>query len=367
MSSFLGHIKDIPDPRVAGMVTYPLDGILPAALVGVLCGAGEGEAVELRAREYLPWLKRLLPYRCGIPQAPTFRKGFRLITPAIREGGFASWIASWQEIVRGGVAGDGKTRRGSKKAAGGSGALHLLSACACEAGLVIGQRAVDGNSNAIKAISGLLEMLAITGAIVSIDAMGAQKAIAAAMAAKEADYVLALKRNQGALHEDGKTCFADAEGAAHCASGTTAAAGHGRIEARTIRAPEAIDWLKERHPDWQNLRSVAAVTAKRSNQKTGEIGRETRFYISSLAADPGAVLKATRAHWRIDNNLHWQLDVAFDEDRCRTRKDFSPLNFAAVRHRALNLLNRDGCKLSLKRNRLKASVNARFRARLLAC
>lgn len=365
--SFLEHIKDIADHRVVGMVTYPLDEILLATLVGVLCGADDWDTVELLAREYLTWLKRFLPYKCGIPQAQTFRKVFRLLKPDILERCFASWIASLQEIVRGVVAVDGKTLRGSKKAADGSGALHLLSAYACEAGLVIGQRAVDGKSNEIKAIPELLEMLAIKGAIVSIDAMGAQKAIAATIAAKEADYVLALKGNQSSLYEDVKSFFADAELAANCAVSTTTDAGHGRIEERTIRATEAIDWLKERHPDWQNLRSIAAVTAKRINKKTGEIGLETRFYITSLAAEPAAILKATRAHWGIENNLHWQLDVTFDEDRCRTRKDFSPLNFAVVRHMAFNILKRDDSKLSLKRKRLKASVNADFRARLLAC
>ncbi|MDQ6702184.1 MAG: ISAs1 family transposase [Pseudomonadota bacterium] len=163
-----------------------------------------------------------------------------------------------------------------------------------------------------------------------------------------------------------KTSFADAELAANCAVCTTTDAGHGRIEERAIPATDAIDWLKERHPDWQNLRSNAAVTAKRINKKTGGITLETRFYIASLLPDPAAILKAARADWGIENNLHWQLDVTFDEDRCRTRKDFSPLNFAIVHLMAFNILKRGGSKLSLKRKRRKASVNADFRARLLA-
>jgi predicted transposase YbfD/YdcC len=133
------------------------------------------------------------------------------------------------------------------------------------------------------------------------------------------------------------------------------------------RATDAIDWLTVLHPDWQNLRGIAAITAKRIDKKTGQTSVETRLYITSLPAGPTAILAATRAHWGIENNLHWQLDITFDEDRCRTRKDFAPLNLAIVRHIVLNMLKRDTSKLSLKRNRLKASVNPDFRAQLLAC
>jgi len=130
---------------------------------------------------------------------------------------------------------------------------------------------------------------------------------------------------------------------------------------------DAIDWLQERHLDWQNLRGIAAITSKRIDKKTGQTSVETRFDITSLPAGPAAILAATRAHWGIENNFHWQLDITFDEDRCRTGKDFSPLNLAIVRHIVLNMLKRDTSKLSLKRKRLKASVNPDFRAQLLAC
>lgn len=179
--------------------------------------ADDWEAIELLSREYLGWLKQFLPSKTGIPHAQTFRKVFRLLKPEVLEQCFASWVASLQEIVRGVVAVDGKTLRGSKQAADGSGALHLLSAYACEAGLVIGQCAVDRKSNEIKAIPDLLEMLAIKGTIVSIDAMGTQKAIAAKIVEQEADYVLALKGNQSTLHDDVKSFLEDAELAKTCA------------------------------------------------------------------------------------------------------------------------------------------------------
>ncbi|MFZ0494742.1 MAG: ISAs1 family transposase [Methylocella sp.] len=364
---FLEKIEEIPDHRLAGMVSYPLDEILPTTLVGVLRGADDFEAIELLSREYLAWLRQFLPYKAGIPRAQTFRKVFRLLKPEVLERCLAAWVASLQDIARGVVAVDGKTPCGSNKAADGSGALHLLSAYACEAGLVIGPRAVNGESNEIKAIPELLEMLALNGAIVPIDAMGTQKAIAGKIVEQEADYVLALKGNQSSLHEDVKLFFEDAELANTCAVHKTASAGHGRIEERECRVADAAGWLQERHKGWQKLSSIAAIASTRIAKKTGQTSHETRFYITSLPADPAAILAATRAHWGIENNLHWQLDIAFDEDRCRTRADFAPLNLAVVRHIAFNILKRDTSKLFLKRKRLKASVNPDFRGRLLAC
>jgi predicted transposase YbfD/YdcC len=275
-------MKEVPDHRVAGMVIYPLNEVLLATLVGVLCGADDWDAIELLSREYLPWLKRFLPFKCGVPQAQTFRKVFRLLPPKVLEQRFAAWVSSLREVVRG-VAGaiDGKTLRGSEKGRGRKRRVASSFGLACEAGLVIGQIAVDGKSNEIKAIPELLEMLASKGAIVSIDAMGTQKAIVAKITEKEADYVLALKGNQSALHDDVKRFFGDAELARSCDLHKTTDAGHGRIEERTCRATEVIGWLKERHPHWQNMRSTAAITAKRIAKKTGQTSVETRFYITS--------------------------------------------------------------------------------------
>jgi predicted transposase YbfD/YdcC len=366
MKSFLEHMKQVPDHRIAGMVTYPLNEMLLATLVGVLCGADDWDEIELLGLEYLDWLRQFLPYKEGIAQAQTFRKVFRLLSPKVLETCFAAWVSSLAGVVRGVVAIDGKTLRGSKMASDGRGALHLLSAYACEAGLVIGQRAVDGKSNEITAIPELLKMLALEGTIVSIDAMGTQTAIARQIADQGADYVLALKGNQTTLHDDVRLFFADEAFDGACTSTTTADVGHGRIEERICKATAAIDWLRELHPDWKKLNSIAAITANRTDKKTGRTSSETRFYITSLAADPAAILAATRAHWGIENNLHWQLDITFDEDRCRTRKDFAPLNLAVIRHVAFNMLKRDQAKLSLKRKRLKAAVNPAFRAELLA-
>jgi predicted transposase YbfD/YdcC len=371
MLSFLEIMRLIPDYRVVGMVTYPLDEILLATLVGVLCGADDWDEIEDMSQEYLAWLRQFLPYKNGIPKAQTFRKTFSLLPPKMLEKGFAAWASSLQEQVRGVIAVDGKTLRGSRKSAkkseNGSDALHLLSAYACEAGLVIGQRAVDGKSNEITAIPELLDMLAIKGAIISIDAMGTQKAIAEKIIEKEADYVLALKGNQGSLHNDIKEFFADGELAKTCHTHQTTDGGHGRIEERKILATDDIEWLKNRHPEWKNLTSIAAITAKCTIKKTGESSMETRFYITSLPANPNEILAATRAHWAIENNLHWQLDVTFNEDKCRVRKDFAPHNLAIIRHMVINMLKQDKSKISLKRKRLKALMNPDFRTKILAC
>jgi predicted transposase YbfD/YdcC len=364
--SFLDYFKEVPDHRVVGMVTYPLDEVLLATLVGVLCGADEWDAIELLSREYLTWLRRFLPYKSGVPSAQTFRKIFRLLPPKLLEDSFVSWVASLQEVVRGVVAIDGKALRGSKKAADGSGMAHVLSAYACDAGLVLGQRIVDGKSNEINVIPDLLEMLALKGAIVSIDAMGTQKAIAAKVVEKEADYLLALKGNQTTLHKEVEASFRDATLAKTCLVHKTKDTGHGRIEERECLVTDRIDALKARHPDWKNLRTIASITSKRIDRKTGQSSFETRFFITSLDANPVLILAASRAHWGIENNLHWQLDITFREDQCRTRKDFSAVNLSIVRHLAFNILKRDASKLSLKRKRLKASVNPSFRNDLLA-
>jgi predicted transposase YbfD/YdcC len=245
-----------------------------------------------------------------------------------------------------------------------AGALHLVSAYAHEAGLVLAARAVEAKGNEITAIPELLDLLAIEGAIVTIDAIGTQKAIAKKIIDKGADYLLALKENQGSLHADVADFFADRALASACCECRLTDAGHGRIEQRNARAADAA-WLAERHPQWAGLRSIAAIVATRTDKRTGETSTETRLYISSLPPDPALILRACRSHWSIENNLHWQLDVTFREDQCRTRKDHAATNLAMMRHATLNLLKREPSKIPIKRKRLKAAINPQFRTALL--
>ena len=361
---FLDHMRVVPDHRIAGMVTYPLDEVLLATLVGVVCGADDWEGVEEVAEGSLDWLRGFLPFAAGIPTAQTLRKVFRLLDTHALQRGFAAWSASLRAEAREVIAVDGKTLRGSKISKDGKGALHLVSAYATEAGLVLAQRAVDEKSNEITAIPELLDMLNLKGAIVSIDAMGTQREIARRIIDQGGDYVLALKGNQTSLHEDAALFFADPVWAASCARAQDTDAGHGRIEERSCRAAEA-KWLAERHPDWKSLRSFAAVTARRIDKKTGHESLETRYYIASLVPDPKTILAATRAHWGVES-FHWTPDVIFDEDRCRTRKDASALNFAVIRHTAYNFLSADKTHGSLRRKRLRACIDPTFRTNIFA-
>jgi len=361
---FLDQMRIVPDHRIPGMVTYPLDEVLLATLVGVVCGADDWDGVEEVATGALDWLRGFLPFANGIPTAQTLRKVFRLLDTEALQRGFAAWAASLRTQAREVIAVDGKTLRGSKASPDGKGALHLVSAYATEAGLVLAQQAVDGKSNEITAIPELLDLLNLKGAIVSIDAMGTQKEIARRIIEKGADYVLALKGNQTSLHEDAALFFADPACAPDGAAGAETDAGHGRIEERSCRAAEA-KWLAERHPDWKGLRAMAAVTARRIDKKTGRESLETRYYITSLEPDPKAILAATRAHWGVES-FHWTLDMTFDEDRCRTRKDASPLNFAVIRHTGYNILKADNSRGSLRRKRLRACIDPAFRTNLFA-
>lgn len=364
---FLYHMRIIEDHRIPGMTTYPLDEVLFSVLAGLLCRAEDWEEIEFICREELEWLRMFLPFRDGIPQAQTYRRIFRHLDPDALEHAFAGWAASMQAHISGVVAVDGKTARGSKKAANGEQALHVLSAYAHDAGLVIGQRMVDAKSNEITAIPELLSYLALEGAIVTIDAMGCQKKIVNLIAAAKADYVLALKGNQGALKEDADAWFADPDLKNECAVHTTTGAGHGRIEERICRVAPA-DWLARRHEGWTGLVSIVQVATSRTDKKTGQTACETRLYISSLPPDdPEQILDAVRSHWSIENNLHWQLDLTFREDENRTRTGHAARNLALLRRCAFNILKREPSTLPLKRKRLKAALNNEFRTRLLQC
>jgi predicted transposase YbfD/YdcC len=373
--SFLDHIKAVEDGRIAGMTTYPLDEVLLTILIGLLCRMEDFDEIAMFGEEQLDWLRRFLPFVNGVAPAQTLRRALRALDPKALQGAFSSWVASLQTKVSdqspgvqhlGVVAIDGKTLRGSKRDKSGSGALHVVSAYAHEAGLVLAARAVETKSNEITAIPELLDMLALEGAVVTIDAMGTQKAIAARIVEKGADYVLACKENQAALHADVEEFFADPALAGACKEHRQLDAGHGRIEERSARAADA-GWLAERHPQWKGLRSIAAIACLRTDKKTGAASKETRFYISSLSPDPEQLLAASRAHWSVENNLHWTLDVTFREDECRIRKDYSAINLAMIRHAALNILKRDTAKIPIKRKRLKAAINPDFRAALLKC
>jgi predicted transposase YbfD/YdcC len=360
IAGVLESLSRIEDPRLKSFVTYPLPEILLGAVVGTVCGAEDWEEIELVCEERLDFLRGYLPYDHGIPSHDTFERVFDALDGQLFADCFAAWVGSIIGAVKGVVAIDGKTIRGATQAGGAEKALHILSAFAHESGMVIGQRCVDGKSNEITAIPLLLNTLDIAGTLVTLDAMGAQKTIARAILDKKADYLLALKGNQSSLHEDVKLFFADAELSKTCAVTTTTDHGHGRVEERVCRVTDDIAWLKEQHPEWVGLRSIVAITSTRTDKKTKVTTTETRFYITSLAADAARILAATRAHWGIENSLHWMLDVIMGEDACQTRKKNAALNLASARKWALGLLKKHPAKMPIKRKIKKAALNASF-------
>jgi predicted transposase YbfD/YdcC len=353
---FLDYFEDLEDPRVERTKLYTVQEILLTTFAAVICGAEGWTDVELFGESKLDFLKQYFPFENGIPSDDTLRRFFRAINHDSFREMFICWVESLAPCLKGQViAIDGKTSRRSHD--GDKRALHLLSAFATEARLVLGQVKTHEKSNEIRAIPELLELLDIQGATISIDAMGCQKHIADKIIKKEADYILALKGNQTNLHKDIAAFFDDIQLLEGCARHEDYDKGHGRIETRTCHATDDIDWLMENH-DWPGLRSIIRIHNKvEEGEKTSQ---ETRYYISSLPPDPEHLLPAIRSHWAIENSLHWVMDMTFNDDQSRIRKGNAPENMAIIKHVALNLIKKTQTKRqSIKVIRKKAGWDNR--------
>lgn len=332
---FLDFFKSVPDHRINRKKLYPIEEILLLSFCGMIVGARSWDDLELFGEIKLPYLRRFLRFENGTPSDDTLRRFFRALDPEVFEYCLINWVKSFQmELEKKIVAVDGKTACGSFDGEGRP--IHLVNAFASEIGIVLGQVKTADKSNEITAIPQLLEILDIAGAIVTIDAMGCQSKVVEKIIEKKADYVISLKGNQETLHEDVRFLFEQKPKNVTFHADSQSEKGHGRLETRTCTVTEEIDWLREQHPQWKNLRSVVEIESCREIKGIKSI--EKRYYISSLPADPAVLMNAVRQHWGIENKLHWVLDVCFGEDQSRIRKGNAPRNMAIVRKTALNLL-----------------------------
>ena len=326
-------------------------------LCGVICGADDWVAIAEFGRAKRKWFGRFLALPHGIPSHDTFGRVFAALDPEAFKTAFLAWVATVADLLPGDViAIDGKTLRRTFDTAAEKGAIHMVSAWATAQGLCLGQVKTDAKSNEITAIPKLLQMLALTDRVVTIDAMGCQTTIAKAIHAKGGDYVLSLKGNQTRLHDDIRTFFLDAEAHAFADTPHTTAetvdGDHGRIEVRRAWATDDLAWLTARSR-WPGLRSVLRVDRERTvGDRTTH---ETRFFLSSLPPDAATLARVVRSHWAIENSLHWVLDVALRQDQTRIRTGHAPENLAILHHIALNLLTQERTKkLGIKNKRLAA-------------
>lgn len=366
------HFASLKDPRDGNATQHQLQDILVIAICASICGADTWVDVETWGRAKEKWLRTFLELPNGIPSHDTFGRVFALLDPAEFRPGFLSWLRAIQKLTRGQViALDGKKLRRSHTGRLGKKAIAMVSAWATANHLVLGQVKVRSKSNEITAIPELLRGLEISGCIVTIDAMGCQPTIAAKIVKKDADYVLAVKQNQGQLFDDVKDLFAGCQEenflqVPHDYT-KTIEKGHGRIEIRecwTLADPEFLDYLRHRDA-WPKLRAVAMVRAER---RIGtKRSRETRYYITSVENNAKQILEAIRAHWGIENGLHGVLDIGFREDESRVRKDHAPENMAVLRHIAVNLLKQEQtAKIGIKAKRLKAAWDQDYLLKVLS-
>jgi predicted transposase YbfD/YdcC len=381
---FLSHFKDLKDPRQQGKVAYPLDEILLLCLFAVLAGAECFTEIALFGVKKRDFLRRFRPFKDGTPDHGHLGDILAVLDAEQFQRCFAAWVAATTGMPEGVIAIDGKSVRRSAQKRSGKAAIHVVSAFAATQRLVLGQLKVAEKSNEIIAIPKLLEMLAIDGTIVTIDAMGkagqrfrqaqpdgmarrgCQRDIAQKIVDKKADYILALKGNQGSLREDVEILVAEQEavGFKDCeiSQHRMIDADHDRIETRMTTVIHDAEWLQERH-NWPGLKAIIMVESSR--EISGKIEQETRFYITSLVMLAALLGPLVRSHWAIENSLHWVLDMLFRDDECRVRTNHAPANFTTIKHMAHNLLRKASGKTSMRSRRKAAGWDDDFLASLV--
>jgi predicted transposase YbfD/YdcC len=360
--SLLDHFSALEDPRQSWRVMSPLPEIMLLVLCATLSGMEDFVEIKPWGEQRIGFLRRFLSHDRGIPSHDTLNDVMNALDPALFKACFTDWVAGLREAEPDIIAIDGKTSRRSHARSKGREPLHLVSAGACRQRLVLGQEAVGDKSNEIVAIPLLLERLALTGALVTIDAIGTQTKIAEIIVRRGGDYLLALKANRPVLFGDVEAFFADPR-ASPLDTLETADAGHGRVEVRRHAVRHDADWLfSDRRdagePSFPRLAMIAMVETK--VERNGGTGRDKRYYLSSADLDAKTFARAVRAHWGIENRLHWVLDVVFHDDLARLRSGHGPENMAVVKHMAMNLLRNPKDRHSLKVRRKLANLNRQY-------
>jgi len=368
MSWLITILRDIPDPRSGNAKRHDLLDVLTIALVASICGCESCVEFADFAEDREELFREFLTLENGLPSHDTFSRLFRLIDPAGLAAAFGRFLEVLGEDGAGVVAIDGKTLRRSFDRAAGRSALHVVTAFAAEAQLVIGQKAVAAGGNEITAARELLQLLDLKGTLVTADAMHCQHDTAALVLARGGDYLLALKDNRPAMRAEVEAFFADprAEGIVRC---ETTDANHGRIEVRQHTVSHDVGWLASdrRDPGETAMPGLAAIAMVEATvERDGRTSRSRRFYLSSTPLTPERFAAAVRAHWSIENGVHWVLDTVFDEDRARNRKDHSAENLAVIRKLALNVLKRARPDISIRRKRKRSGWSDAFARSVLS-
>jgi len=362
MNNPLKYFAELRDPRVERTREHLLEEILLMTIAAVLSGAGSWNEIEGYGKAKRLWFKGFLKLPGGIPSHDTFNRVISGLDPAELEKGFAAWVSSIAKLTAGEVVAiDGKALCGTREV-GKSTLVHMVSAWASANNLVLAQRKVDDKSNEITAIPKLLAALELSGTVVTIDAMGCQRSIAEKIISKKADYILAVKENQGNLLAEIKDSFQmlAADGVKEEID-----CGHGRVERRRCSVIADLSLL-EKASEWASLKGLVRIESERYHKMTGKTEREIRYYITSLGPDAARLNQAIRHHWGIENKLHWALDVSFGEDLDRKRAGNATQNFSILNRIALNLLRQDKtCKLGIKGKRLQAGWDNDYMLQLL--
>ena len=362
MDNPLKYFAELRDPRVERNREHLLEEILLIAIAAVLSGAESWNDIADYGEDKQEWLQTFLTLPSGIPSHDTFNRVFASLDPEEMEKGFAAWVASIAKLTAGEVVAiDGKTLCGTRET-GKKALVHMVSAWAETNGLVLGQRKVDEKSNEITAIPKLLNALELAGTVVTIDAMGCQREIAGRIIEKKADYVLAVKENQGLLAEQIRDSFLllDADAVAEEID-----CGHGRVERRRCSVIADLSMI-EKSSEWASLQGLVRIQSERYHKASAKTEREIRYYITSLRPDAARLNSVIRQHWGIENKLHWVLDVGFGEDLDRKRAGHAAQNFSLLNRLALNLLKQDTTfKRGIKGKRLRAAWNLPHLLKLL--